>query len=425
MPKVILIAKVGGVLHTREEQAHRAGALGEQGDTEGVVRHLAERAVRGDIRLVYYGQWRGRTPDGCELLQPTVDGLNDNTTAAQQHERFMLDAKRLDDMLGPDEPVAFVNIAGYAPTSSLVANPQYATVQAASVRYVAPAVDCIARWRLKRIVINNDLRTYTRDQEMTWHSEHLVPVALLDQTSEPTEYKTTIGGRKYLRRSVYSKAEGWAYHLPCSFMGEQQDNTDETPVTLIAHCHVHTGFKEPGRDQSFWRLLSDGQGWAVDPELLQLGLRVHGAGWEHYSGYDPAVMTGSITPREVYDVLWKSTCCPCVAPGKGWVTSKPYVLMSQGCIPILFGDGEDDFTWDRVGDYAPLRDFDDYKRASWPGELARIAKALQANDHLRWELREWWRERLQPDFTLLDSLIDDVLDSRPISWERYGGWRPI
>jgi len=395
--KTLLIAKGGGVYRTRAE-ARKSSAVGEQGETEGTILHLLERR---DVRLVYFGKYLGEVPRGLTVVQPHLQDLNEMSTGAYQDECLAADVAELDEYA---PFVGFVNVAGYSPTMSFINNPKQTTTQAACIRYTAPMLNAIQHFKLPRLVVNNDPRTYPKDQEMSMGWPWCVPAALLDQWAGT--YSTVVGGVRYQRRSVYARAESWA--VPDVFLGLEKT----VPCTCVAHAHIYDGCKQRKREQSWHAVLDDpNMGW-----LVEHGFRLYGRGWARtpWSYLSPGV----IKPDEVRAVLGQARYCPCVSAGSHFYTGKPWVLMAQECVPLLYGDGTDPYTWDPYGKMVPL---DDPWRVTKPGDLSRLSK-MGPDSQL-----ERWRELLKPDFSLLDQMIDDLLDGETVGDDRwhelYGGYR--
>ncbi len=406
--KHLLITKTGGPFFTRAEAA-RASSSGEQGESEAIINHLLKRK---DFQLVYYGIWRGDLPEGLIHIDPDVSGLDELCTEKKQEQRWTNDIQALRD-ISNFNPFAYINIAGYAPTMCTVGNPKGIQCQASGIRYVAPVLNACRVFGMPRIVINNDPRTYPREQEMTLCWPECVPAALLDQVEQDVE--TVIGGRKYLRRSVWARAESWCTH-PTILEDKSVD------VTCIAHAHIKDGCKQRNRNESWKTLLAP----AEDIEKLFLdGFRIYGKGWERYDWYDQELMMGVITPAMVMEKLAAATCCPCVACAPGFYTGKPYVLVAQNCIPILYGDGVDPYTWDP---FERFLSFNSKYRASKPGDLLRIVELLK-DPQIYYEQLTTWVELCKPHWELLDDCVSELLDGADVtspSWrERFGGYDRI
>jgi hypothetical protein len=405
--KVLLVNKGGSAFRTRAN-ARLASAVGEQGETEGTIQHLAER---NDIRVVYFGRYLGEdigcdavvAPSATLALAADYGSYVQDASPEEQEAAWLADMQSLETVIGGDEVIGLLQVAGYSPTFSWIGNPKASTVQCSSVMYQGPQLKACEYFKIPRLIVNNDPRTYPKDQEMSFGWEYARPAALLDQCQ--LDRKIIVGGEHYLRRSVWARSESWAYQ-------ERRENTDKMSSVCIAHAHITDGCKQRGRDAAWANVLGD---------TLPSGLRVFGRGWENFSGYDPAVMVGEIKPSEVLDVFNCTTCCPCVAAAPGFYTGKVYVCESQGCIPILYGNGDDPYTWDPNGVFLPLNS---PLRVCKPGDLARVVdETCKEKD----ALRETWHALCKPHFSLLDEMIDKLVagkDWRSAEWfDRFGGYQ--
>ncbi len=384
--KTILIAKGGSVYRTRAAQ--HGNATGEQGETEGVIRHLLER---NDINLVYFGAYRGEVPDGLTVIAPDIDRMNNQwALGSDQEDGFRNDNTTLAHL----NPCAFIQTAGYSPTFSMINNPNGATVQSAAIRYTAPMHNALNHFKIPRIVINNDPRTYPRDQEMSKGWPHSKPAALLDQCDK--NWNKIVGGTHYRCRSVHARCESWAYHEPSLV-----ENSDMFPAIVLAHAHFKTGIKNG--DQDAW------------DEVFPLpdGTQVYGEGWEHYHKYSSYIMPGKCKPENALVYLSNRTCCPVVSHTPGFYTGKPWVLMSRGCIPVLHHSYDPKYIL--LGKDSPMR-----IRKS--GDFLSIANGLHRCKSEADSWREFWKIRLQPNWTLLDRLVDTIVEEKPISFETFGGY---
>lgn len=399
--KAIIVGKSGGTLYTRQYIKQRwdlngwapSATSGEQGETEGLIRHLAEVF---DGKVIHFGQLRGELPGNVLHVAPHIDGMNDYSTQASQEENWRIDVMNILQALGGAEPVAFMQVAGYSPTMSWIGNPRAVQLQAAAIRYQAPQLNIIEQFRLPRVVINNDPRTYPKDQEMSLGWKHITPVALLDQTWG--EKSQVVGGVKYTRKSCYAACESWAYHL------RNEQNTHENFCVAVAHAHIGDGCKQKGRARAWDTILR------VTPE----DFRCHGNGWEHYVNYNPLMFPGSIKPNEVMELLATTTCCPAVAVAPQFYTGKVYVCEAQGCIPLLYTGNE--YTWDpkfkMIPEDHPTRVSDDQSLSG----AAWYAREYYA------EYRELWRDLCKPDWTILHDLLDDLMSGRGVDSKVYGGY---
>lgn len=405
----IIVSKGGSCFFTREE-ARKTSSSGEQGETEGLLRHLLENP---NLQVVYFGYYRGEVLDGLTVVEPTSRGLDEWSLETEQEARFRQDEENLESVL-EGTPIAFFNVAGYAPTFSCIGNPKGVTVQQCNVLYTAPMLNAIRHFKAPRIVVNNDPRSYPKDQEMTLMWDEVRPAALLDQRNLDTSM--VVGGRQYRRRSVWAKCESWAWlpssHDLFSSLGREFD------CMIVAHAHMTDGTRQKGRNDTWQQILNPREDVI---ELRDKGMRVYGAGWTSYDEYDEVLMPGKIRPDEVINLMSNTFCCPITACGSLFYTGKPYLLLSCGCLPILYGDGIDPYTWDPYGVHLPLSSD---LRIFQPGDLKKQVKYHVDNYT---ELLPMYRERFPKDFTVLDRLTEDLMQGR--NWHSdewfhdYGGYR--
>jgi len=403
MKQVVVVSKVGGVFYTRA-LATKNSKVGEQGETEGIVKHLLKR---DDIQVVYFGQWRGDIPDGMIYIESSIDGLDEYSLAAEQQRHWDLDIQNIQ----PYSPLAYINIAGYASTLSMIKNPNAASIQVVGIRYCAPALNVMQQLKIPRIVINNDPRNYPQDGEMSFNWDWTRPRALLSQRA--AEWSKVIQNKKYAIREVYAAAENW-----CEYIREEPIN--DIPCACIAHAHIGDGCKELGRDIAFAHILAPR---SDIKELVDEGFVIHGEGWKCFCNYDPSYMLGSIRPNEVSRLLAHARTCPAVAAGNEFYTSKLRTCLAQGALPLFYGRGEP-YTFDCLGKYLPL---DHELRIAMPGDLLKAVRYLDKHEQERRNLiDELWRIS-SPDFSLLDKCIDDIIDGRDMEteswWKDYGGYR--
>ena len=405
MKPTVIVTKHGSVFYARS--VAKAGSVsGEQGETEGIIKHLLQR---DDFNVVYFGQWRGPHYKNLIIVPSNIDGLNDLSTGIEQREQGDVDV----EALRVYDPKLIVTVAGYASTMSSIDNPHYALVQAAGVRYVWPTLNVIQQLRLPRVVINNDPRSYPREGEMSkdfgW--SYVRPVALLSQRT--CDWTRVVWGTTLRCREVYAGAENWCEHI-------RRSPTDSVPCTVVAHAHIKDGCKFKGRDIAWAKILAPVED--VD-ELHEMNLRVYGKGWEHFSEYRRDIMHGPINPSEVMDVLAAAKTCPAVAAGNHFYTSKLRTCLAQNCLPLFYGRGEP-FTFDPLGKYWTLHS---PYRISEPGELLRQVKYWDSHDRLRENWIDVLWEMSKPDWSLFDNCINDVLEGRDTSndtwWTEYGGYR--
>lgn len=422
--KSIIVTKYGSVFRTR---ANLTGAsqTGEQGETEGVIRHLLER-YSSTHQVVYFGQYRGNPLPGLVVVESDLSRVRESGEWSSEDEQkagFESDRQTIMDACGDGgdggdggEIVGMICVDGYAPTFSHVYNPNGATVQCAAINYCAPQLALLESLKIPRICINNDPRCVPRDQEMSYGWEYTRPVACLGQWDHEFSSKI-IGRQRYRCKTVHARAESWAYL--------EQDwsspHSARTEVNVIAHAHLEDGMRCGSRD-AWQRVLSDA------PE----GTRVYGRGWEAFAqpnqeSYDEGRVkfVGPCRPSEVAGLLDTTLCCPVVSHTPGFYTGKPWVLMSRGVVPLLFG-ADHSHTYDPKGILIACDPGveDRMWRVYNPGDFKDSVERLLAYPKLYENTRERWQKILEPDFRLLDEICDRLFDNTFVQDERYGGyWR--
>lgn len=401
MATSILVNKAGGVFYTRDAVS-AASASGEQGETEGVLRFLASDPR---LRVVYFGQLRdaGKPIPNVTVVQSHIKGLNDCSTVREQEDGFAQDIAELDKYA---PYCGCINIAGYSPTWGIIDNPHYAHLQSVGVLHTGPIVNAIQHYKLKRCLINNDPRTYPKHQEMSYPRwSYTRPVALLDQWANGNEVTCIVGGKRYLRKSVYAACESWGYHIDRS-----DTHIDYDPCVIVAHAHVNDGVRR-GSEDAWDIVLHDCDEYPL-----------YGAGWEHTRYNHRPNLRGPLKMQAAMDELWGAMTCPIVAHTSGFLTGKPFVCINQGCIPILFGDASHSHTWDPYGQYMPVGSEWRVVERTGPRSLKSIVQRLRDDRGVRDELRAYWKQRLVPDWSVLLELIDVLLADTAISPDRFGGY---
>jgi len=400
MKRTVLISKVGGVFYTRE-QAAKNSAVGEQGETEGIINHLLQR---DDIQLVYFGQWYGDVPDNLIHIEACLEDLNEMSTSKYQQECWKRDIEKVEGL----NPEVYVNIAGYASTMSWIGNPKLAGVQAAAIRYTSPVLNLLQHFKLPRIVINNDPRSYPREGEMGFGWKYVLPTALLSQRT--LDWDRILQGVEFHCREVYAGCENWCEHIRLS-------PTNIKPAVILAHAHIGDGCESLVRDDAFATILAPKED--IDT-LKNQGMRIYGRGWEYFSNYDEEIMLGTISPVEVMRVLSEAKVCPAVSAGDNFYTGKLRTCLAQRCLPLFYGDGRP-FTFDPLEKYLS---FESDLRIKQSGDFLRLSKM---SDLSREQLIDDLWEQSKPDWSMLDNCLNDILNGRDTKsdswWETYGGYR--
>lgn len=399
----ILISKTGAVGYSREYSlAHRskkAASAGEQGTTEAVLRHLGGR---GDLRVVYFGQWRGVLPDGIKYVEADVAGLNDLTTAREQKERWANDMAKL----RPFNPKLFITIAGYASNTSWIDNPLCNATQACAVRYTGPLLNVIQKLKLPRVLIVNDIRNYPKEAELTWGWEWLRPIACLSQREK--DWSRIITGKRWNIREVYSAAEHWRdFH-------RAEPIPKDLSCVVCGHAHIGDGKRLKTHDAA-WRTILGGK--------LPKDLRIYGQGWEHFSDYDPKLMPGLVSPAEVEKLFARSKTTVVTITGGELYTNKARFALAQNCLPLFYGRGEP-HTMDPLGKYLPL---DSPFRIGDKDDLMFLVNHFGSCETSRQDLVDKLWKLTEPNWSMLDDCIDKIIAGVNYDtdwwWNKFGGYR--
>lgn len=369
----ILVTKAGSPFYAQAT----GNAKGEQGETEGLIRHL----VDAGHDVVYFGQGYG-VP--CRHVRPNIEGFNVDTLAREQEAGWDQDRRDILQACG-GRPDGILVVCGYSPTMVSITNPKYATPQSVSIRLYGPQVHLIHTLDLPACWINCDPRTTPKFQEMSLMWPNTQPIAYLCQTLGRKTRQRVIGGKKYKVVSQYGASESWGWlpdHSNCFGNGR--------PV-IMGHSHIGQGIKTG--DQEVWREVLSG-----------VHCPVYGLGWEW------AVEAGLIAP-EMYGgmlqgdaltaALTEYSYCPVVAHTPGFRTGKPYVLHAHGVVPVLHKTYRDTCGWDEYP-----------TEWLWPN-LPPYAEAMA-----------WWAERLRPNFEVVDSVVEHMR-CRTLARGMYGGFFPL
>lgn len=386
--KTILVTKYGMIF-----RSGKTIAIGEQGETEAMMRHLIDR-----VNVVYFGQWRGPPIEGVTTVESHIKDMDNLSTADQQRAGFDRDIEALSgyDVCG------FIMSCGYAPTASMIDNATGSGVQGAGVRMCAPALNVVDVLDVPRLCINTDPRTYPREQEII-HMPKTMPASLLDQWGRELWQK--IAGIALRRKSVYAAIETWA-DLPVA------ENTHEVESVVVSHCHVRDGMRAGSALEDAWEEILSGT-----------NAQVYGRGW--YLTNIPRVLgeerfMGGVEPGRVMALLSQATSGPIVSHTPRFYTLKIKTYAASGCVPLLWSNGP--HAYDQVHRYVPR---DHYLRFHSAEELREKTRELHEDPLLRNGMLEFLDDALKPRWNVLDSMIDDLLKGRERgeSWiVDYGGY---
>lgn len=409
--KTIVVNKYGSVFRT-QEYARRMSKTGEGGETEGLLRHLV---ARGDCHVVYFGQHDG-TIEGVDFIKSDLSRIRElggdplAIGAEDQELGFAADYAKLRHR----EVVALLTVDGYSPTFSHVNNPHFATVQTASLCYAAPTLALLRKLEVPRISINNDPRCHPKDQEMSYpdlYSDWVRPRACLGQCN--SDDTRVVGKRKYRRVVRHARAESWAYRErrePAPWDARLRDHTN-----VIAHSHLNVGCKS-GDPYAWNRVFKDAG--SLTHEYV-----VYGDGWDakhHTLGeFEFVKFPGPCKQEDVWRLLQTALCNPVVSHTPGFYTGKPWVLVEAGVVPLLFGDGSHSHTYDPYQVLLPLTDGG---RIVKPGDLDAHRRLFASDKACYEDVLAGWQERLQPDWSTLDCLVDSLLAGDFREDIRWGGY---
>jgi hypothetical protein len=406
----IVFSKIGGVFYL-QNAISTATPVGEMGETEGVLRWLIDHWPG---TVYYFGPHKGTMPQGVQVLPWDARGLNEWSSGADICEQIVNPAL---EVLKHDPPMCFLCVAGYAVTMAWPDNPRGVMVQAASVRYTAPQLKLMHELKVPRLVINNDPRTYPREQEMIEMWPEAMPKALLSQRTR--DWIRKVSRTPIDCREVYAAPENWCYRPT------QDLNLERTlRCCVIAHAHIRDGVGKVARDDVWKRIFSPSRESRAHAEAGEL--EIYGKGWEKWTGYEamkPAIK-GVISPHEVDLKLASSICGPIVSIENGFYTGKIRTYLNQGCLPLLWGRG-DDHTYD--DQYRYVSQDDANLRLNAAGELWDRVRYWEKNEEERKQRIEQLLKLTQPDFMKLKQMLDRLHDGEDVNseewWQDFGGYR--
>lgn len=396
-------------------------ALREQPETEGLLTHLVEET---DYRVVYYGKWKGPSMEGVEVVQPCLeesdgDSLGHDSPPKEQQRCWDIDFEQL----RPMDPVLMLHVAGYASGRCNLGNGVGLTLQDCSVRYLAPQVHCLHALGIPRIVINSDVLTHPREQEMSREWPEAVPIAVLDQQDK--DYKRKVGPRTYWVGARYAGVENW------STMQRAEPYITAHQMVIAAHAHVKDGKRNKTIRGAWSQLLGDNTSFELF--MRKYDLHIFGRSWdwleEVYGPHARVVWKGPISQSDVCRELAGACCGPIVSHTPGFATSKARFYLMQDCAPIFFGDGEHPNTYD--GDERIL-DLGSSMRVVDEDGLEKMLEYLQNPRNLTTYL-EMLKLATMPNYDLLDECIAEAirrgcavtLPEDKAWFEQFGGYRGI
>lgn len=296
----ILISKLGGAVGS-------TNVNGESGETEQITRYLMQSGR--DVR--YFGHVSGDWP--CPVITPYMDKRwNDLMSGRLQREGFERDLEQFDGW----RPDVFIWVNGYSPTWSRVDNPNGAKIFTAGIRFVGPQIHLASVIRPKIINVNNDPRTYLKDQALTT-MYRLWPDVILDQVERTVE--RTLGGHLVTQKSIYGYCDTWI------IANVEPSESRRCGGCLAGHSHFRSGIKDFGRYSEFVRavtLLNEGE------------LDAWGYGWADvgpWVNHGPATSLSQVFARYSHTIV--------LTHADGFIPSKAVLAARNGCVPLFLPDG--------------------------------------------------------------------------------------
>jgi len=422
---IIIVSKSGQSFQTRDGDKNPRGEIA---GTQDMIRHLSEEGHK----VIYFGQHQGDIPYCAATIKPYLEGMSSYQTWREQQNRFEIDTTHLISELtdqGWDgrRPPLWIESCGLSASYSHVGNKRGVTCLLSSMRYTAPILGAMRLLQAPRICLVTDVRSYPRDGEMRDDFPELRPAALLDNTQGGLDKTMIAGFQKWHVRSRDSQSWSWPYLEwlpPCE--------TTMWDVCGASHCHIKTGFRKKWRNDA-WSMLLGREGQL----LKSVGERgiMYGEGWEHWSGYDwvgPNDEIGGIREYQFpgpcsYPKLMRALsvakCSPVVAPDERFVTNKPVIIASRGCLPVLLENHA--HAWDP--DYEIIPRVHALRAERWDETLMVSRYKFEQRLELWNELKLCLgRQR----FDTIDQLVADyeggLYESDRQEWhQRYGGYEAI
>jgi hypothetical protein len=128
---------------------------------------------------------------------------------------------------------------------------------------------------------------------------------------------------------------------------------------------------------------------------------------------------GTLDAGRVPEFLARSWVCPIVSHTPGFYTGKPYVVFNNGCFPVFYGDGSDQWTYDISQILVPFNTVGKYRFTDYESLRSCIAWAKENAA----ECEAVWREVLRPKWQVLDDFIDAAIrgecSMESVNWGGY------
>lgn len=413
---VVIVSKSGQSFQTRD--GHK-NPRGEIAGTQDMIRHLREAGHR----VVYFGRHSEDVAAICDAaVQPNTERLDSFETWGSQQKRFADDAQNVYDALDAlkwdgQRPPMIIESCGLSASFSFVGNSRCVQPLMSSMRYTAPLLGLLVKLQTPRICLVTDVRSYPRDGEMSDKWPELAPAALLDNTQGGLGKRQRISFVNYQISGRDSRSWSWPYL-------EWLEPAEEPMLDLCgaSHCHVSTGFRKKERLTQWEAML--GANGSLFNALPRDRVRMYGEGWEAYepSAKYPECFPGPATFSSLMGSLSVAKISPVVAPEDRFITNKPVIIASRGCLPVMTCDPIDErHTWDPRG---TVIDLGHRLRVNFWEDTFRLTQ-LSYDDRL--ELHAELKTAFKQDFSVIDQLVEDyhsgLYERDRGEWhKRYGGY---
>lgn len=197
---------------------------------------------------------------------------------------------------------------------------------------IGPLLLAMSKLKTERVSVSTDPRCYPVNSEMMWLDECLKPTVILGQ--EEATRRVKIWGQRCNLKVTHGQVETWQLH-------RQRENVCTTPwkdrkdgVLILSHAHLKDGRWADYRNWTWLRVFE----WLED---LGLEWAVVGDEWHLHTHYEElkSKFLGPIEPHSAWMLYddWKYSLC--IAPAEGYTTPKPYHIVRNGCVPLVWNEG--------------------------------------------------------------------------------------
>lgn len=372
-----VVMRTGSPIYFNDQQ----GARGDQ-DTVPIIQYLLDAGHD----IVLFGPWRGELPEGLRGVFVDTSLFNEKSS----REEILEAIDPAVEQLRQYDPKFCLEFWGPPPTWSCPWNPNGARVFGFGTRYSLPMLYAIEQLQLERYGIVTDPKCYKRDLEMATMWRHIEPRAVLSQ--EERTFKRETQGVKYTCHIKYAACEFWLTRG----MERLEPVPKEFPCGIAANTHIgKTGLSTFIDRFPLWREILDDC-----PD----GTALCGTGWPeaftHQTDAERFNFFGELpTMGDVLDLLNRCVGGPMIPQWPGFNSTKPRLYALANCVPMLYGNGKQKYTYDRDERITPLTSM-----WRWPNglDLFKLGMGWQGTN----EYLEYILERTEPNFSMLDDLID-------------------